>query len=696
MATLEELVVQLTAETKDLRTDLQKASKVVDQSTNKMEKSIDDFSKDSSRNLSAFQTAMSTAAGFLASQVVLGAFNGLRRAAAALFETFVTDGVKAAQVQEDAINQLNTALALSGQYSKDTSQEMQEYASSLQSVTRYGDETILQTSALIQSLGGLEKDGLKRATTATVDLAAALGIDLKAAATLVGKAATGEISSFTRYGVVIEKGATSAETFTNALTALETKFGGTAANQVKTYSGTVQQAENTFGDLTETVGFTITQNQALVSVISEVESSISGLNGELGANNQHYKILVGEGIVGVLDATAKMITVFDAVGRVASAFADGIESAFGQIGKSVTAMLSVFDSSFEETYKAFDMQTKEAASNFTKRFSESTMLGDAATKFLEFGDAARKGLEQVKAGADASVEPTNQVIGKVAELTAAEQKRADALKKHAETLAETSTSISDQYTHQLEMLELNLEEKLITEEEYWVQRLEKLAEYQQQEQDQLKAAKDQGLITEEQFQAAKATLEKQQDKESRKRILEKQKFEEQVQKQRLQGYGTFFNGLAALSESSNRHLAAIGKAAAISKATIDAYLAIQNALANVPYPANIAAAAGIGVQAFANVSKIAGIALNKGGTLTGGGANVDSVPANLTKGETVITRDTTDKLTRFLDNQMVNQAGGGQDIRIELVMQDGLVEFFEARMLERQRLGVSLIKTGLA
>lgn len=64
--------------------------------------------------------------------------------------------------------------------------------------------------------------------------------------------------------------------------------------------------------------------------------------------------------------------------------------------------------------------------------------------------------------------------------------------------------------------------------------------------------------------------------------------------------------IATLQESSSTELAAIGKAAAISQATIDGYLAVQNALAQVPYPFNFAAAALVGVAAAANVAKIAG------------------------------------------------------------------------------------------
>ncbi len=78
----------------------------------------------------------------------------------------------------DAINELNTALKASGEFSKAASLELQEYASSLQAITKFGDEAILQTQALIQSLGQLDKEALKKATAATLDMAAALGIDL--------------------------------------------------------------------------------------------------------------------------------------------------------------------------------------------------------------------------------------------------------------------------------------------------------------------------------------------------------------------------------------------------------------------------------------------------------------------------------------------------------------------------------------
>lgn len=77
--------------------------------------------------------------------------------------------------------------------------------------------------------------------------------------------------------------------------------------------------------------------------------------------------------------------------------------------------------------------------------------------------------------------------------------------------------------------------------------------------------------------------------------------------------------IATLQDSSSEELAAVGKAAAITKATIDGYTAVQSALANVPYPFNFPAAALVGVAAASNVAKIAGV----GGGGGGGGASFD-------------------------------------------------------------------------
>lgn len=184
--------------------------------------------------------------------------------------------IQAASRQEDAINALNSALSITKNAGLDASQGIQEFASELQQVSRFGDEVLLENAALIQSLGDLDEKGLKRATKAAADLATALRIDLNAAATLVGKAAAGEVGSFSRYGVSIKKAETNALTFSRALDAIEEKFGGAAERDVNTFSGAVDQLGNSFGDLLEKVGETLTKNDSFINILKGLTGFING------------------------------------------------------------------------------------------------------------------------------------------------------------------------------------------------------------------------------------------------------------------------------------------------------------------------------------------------------------------------------------------------------------------------------------
>jgi tape measure domain-containing protein len=101
---------------------------------------------------------------------------------------------------------------------------------------------------------------------------------------------------------------------------------------------------------------------------------------------------------------------------------------------------------------------------------------------------------------------------------------------------------------------------------------------------------------------------------------------QQLQQQNL-AYTNFFSSLEGLAQSSNAKIAAIGKAAAITNATIKGYEAVQVALASAPPPYNYALAAGVAAQAAANVAKIisTGTAFATGGDFTvGGTGGVDS------------------------------------------------------------------------
>lgn len=691
MATLEELVVSLVAETSGLRAELDKATKATVGATDKMDKAIEEFSKNSSANVGVFQTAMGTAIGFLGSQAVLGAFGALKDAAGFLFQELIVNGVSAASETETAINKMNQALALSGQYSKGASDRMIELASSLQETTRFGDDAVLSASALIQTIGRLGANELPGATRAAVDLAAALSIDLDSAAKLVGKAAAGNVDAFSRYGIVIEKGTTVTETFANAMNTLS-RFQGTAAAQAKTFAGLTDILNHSWEDFTKVTGNAVIQNQALLNVMAEVNQIVTGSTKELESNSQAMKELVANALILFIDTAGVAVQTLDLFVRSVQ-FLTGVALALTSPLFLVVAGLEALTNGLDAGKAVMDDWAKSMIEDLNA-FGESGngVLHGMTESFAGLSVAGQAGLDAIKAGAEATVEPTNNAAAAVAALTEAEQARIDKLKQFAEGLAGQTTGIEESYGYQLELLQNAREAEALTDEEFFAAKMEVLTAQQEAELALLEQYHKLKGSNDKTYADAKTALQKKQTLENAKFQKEQLDYEKMTAKERLALTSQTLNHIASLQSSGNRTLAAIGKAAAIADATIKGHQAVQSAYAwgtGVGGPAIGASFAALaGAATAVNIAKIAGVALNKGGTVPGSmvGPNRDSVPAMLTPGEEVINRDTANRLRSFLDNQ------DGGAMRIEITLKDELVEFVEAKIIERQRTGRSLLQ----
>lgn len=267
--------------------------------TKKASKSITTFGKSATKSLRSITNSFSALKVAAAGAVTFLAGRQLLRAVGELTE--------AASIQEDAINELNTSLRLTGKFTAEASRDIQKFASTVQQSSRFGDEAVLQNAALIQSLGNLSTDGLKQATQAAVDLSAALKIDLRSASLLVGKAAAGEVSSFSRYGLVIKKGADNADTFAKALTAIQSKFGGAAAAQINTFSGAMEQLSNIQGDLNEELGFSITRNPLIINGIKLLSKFYLNLIEVVNNNQEEITSFINKGLKGVISIVPSVI-----------------------------------------------------------------------------------------------------------------------------------------------------------------------------------------------------------------------------------------------------------------------------------------------------------------------------------------------------------------------------------------------------
>jgi phage-related protein len=314
---------------------------------NDAKKSLDGVNKEVSKISSSQKKLSSSFSGFGNSIKGIGnSFKGiassvfsLSGAATAFIAAFsVKKLVDAANIQEDAINALNTALKISGNFTDEASQNFQDYASSLQQVSKFGDEAILQNAALIQSLAQLDNEGLKGATKGAIDLAAGLGIDLASASNLVGKALTGQTSVLTRYGIQVRKGSNDAETLTNVLDALNQKFGGAAAAQLNTFSGATQSATNAFGDLLEEVGFLITKNPALIKGVNQAKKIFEELGTQVKENRTEIIDFV---IGGVIFLTSSIKTAIGGINLFIKAFY-GIEAVIELLLSAILNIGKVF------------------------------------------------------------------------------------------------------------------------------------------------------------------------------------------------------------------------------------------------------------------------------------------------------------------------------------------------------------------
>lgn len=176
---------------------------------------------------------------------------GLGAVASAAYS--VVSALKAQDVQIEAINKMNIALANQGNLLPGTSKRLQEYASELQGVTKYGDEATIDLMARLAGYG-MEEEKIREVTKATQDMATATGVDLKAAADLMGKAFAGETSMLSRYGIMIDKNLPKTEKFAAALEQVQTRFGGQAEAAAQTFTGRMTQLGNALGDTWEAVG----------------------------------------------------------------------------------------------------------------------------------------------------------------------------------------------------------------------------------------------------------------------------------------------------------------------------------------------------------------------------------------------------------------------------------------------------------
>lgn len=318
--------------------------------------------------------------------------------AKAIFE-FGKQAFQAFGEQEAAIVKLNQAMANFGIYTDAASKDLQDFATAMQETTVYADEQITATQAQLVAFG-LQGDQLKQVTKATLDLASAKGIDLTAAAQLLGKAFVGETGALSRYGIVIDDAIPKNEKFAAVMGKVNQMFGGQAEKERQTALGQLKAMQNTYGELMETIGGLIAGPATafmrwLSDIIKNVNSAIQVLSAAKTEAGGFANFLAQTFILAI---TAILQTVVELFRIIEQAFVKyltlipGLSNALKLIGVDLTAVSTTLNTAF--------------ATADSWIADQGIKLQGLANKWLSTGNTA---VETEKKKAEATIEYNNVV-----------------------------------------------------------------------------------------------------------------------------------------------------------------------------------------------------------------------------------------------------------------------------------------------
>jgi hypothetical protein len=225
----------------------------------------------------------------------------------------IRQSVQAANEQTVANAKVTQALKQTGQFTAATQQMLFDYATELQSATGIADDMTLSQQALALSMGA-PAEALPRISQALADVSAA-GLPAESILRgLVTAMTAGEAAMLSRY-IPAVRNLTKEQLKQGAATEmLLEQFGGLAAAQAGTFSGSVEILTGAYGDMLEQIGFVITESPVAKAAIQELTKAINTQSGNIDENTGAYITLVDSGVLFLIDAMSPMIKLIGAAG----------------------------------------------------------------------------------------------------------------------------------------------------------------------------------------------------------------------------------------------------------------------------------------------------------------------------------------------------------------------------------------------
>lgn len=284
--------------------------------------------------------------------------------------------IDATSRQDAALAQLNATLASTDGAAGKTAEELIRAANSLEDVSRFGDEAITQMQSLLLTFKEIKGDNFDRTSVAVLDMATAMGTDLKSAAIQVGKALNDPIlgvSALAESGIQfsvaqkdvirnLQESGRVAEAQTLILQELESQFGGSAAAARDTLGGALEGLSNTWDDLFEAESGA---TGSMVEGINSVEAAIS---------SPEFK----DGIALIVTGMTSMFTLMVDISGKASEFGEGIAGAIDHARTEWGLFNDALDEAGEALTEASNFE--EIRARLLREGAQATTEATTATK----------------------------------------------------------------------------------------------------------------------------------------------------------------------------------------------------------------------------------------------------------------------------------------------------------------------------
>lgn len=530
-----------------------------------------------------------------------------------------------------ATGDLLTGFGFSGESALELSTEVQKLAADLASFTNFSGGAEGASAALTKALLG-ERESVK-----------SLGISI------LEEDVKKQVAINTAKGLTFatERQAKAQATLDLALAQSKNAIGdferssGSLANQQRILTAKIQDYKEALGK--ELLPTQVAVTKTVISYLERLKETGEAQTFLANLTKQIPDILraVGDAFIFITEAISE-----------ARIFINNVRIAFNSLAAGAIDIVVALNNA-EIAVKKFlnvDVSNLEKQNETLKLLKES--LTEVAVDSIQANDTIKKSQQETTAFVTEQVNFLTDAYNKEAEAAtnaASKTVEADNTKLNskiqtAQTLAQflaaaegksEETKLADEQA----LLELAGEEKI------------KFIEEQLGREEAIKLASDLRKLQSEQKLADASVLITQKSNEAKKKQADNQ----------LKAEKTLQSGLISLSSSSNKELAAIGKGAAIYKATVDGIAAVQQVYKDIPYPFNIAAAAGLAVVTASNVSKIASTnpSFAQGGIVPGNSFSGDNVTANVNSGEMILNRQQQSELFNVANGQ---NGGGSKEI----------------------------------